>query len=101
MRREPLSAKEESVAVNSQIDRGVPALRCASPDFSALTWPGPEPEMPLWKRLLIDGVCGGSRVIDHARFCGAKICHHSSFSSGWSVRLAVCGTRRAEYAKPF
>lgn len=60
MRREPLSAKEESVAVNSQIDQGgaSPTAR-GSPDFSASTWLGLGPEMPLWKRLLIDGVCGG------------------------------------------
>jgi hypothetical protein len=36
MRREPLSAKEESVAVNSQIDRGVPALRCGKSRFLSI-----------------------------------------------------------------
>lgn len=110
MRREPLSAKE-GIGGCKQSDRqggASPTVR-GSPDFSALTWPGPGPDMPLWQRLLIDGVCGGESSNSS---CNGSVARKNvitnrcaitvlSFSSGWSVRLAVCGTRRAEYAKPF
>jgi hypothetical protein len=56
MRREPL----RGIVGCKQSDRpGGCQPYGARPDFSALPWPGPGPEMPLWKRLLIDGVCGG------------------------------------------
>lgn len=69
------------MAVNSRIDRGEGGCqpygawksRFLSINMAERRILGPGSEMPLWHRLLlIDGVCGGSRVIYHARFCGAK-----------------------------
>ena len=57
------------------------ALRCVEVpiDTAEKRILGPGLEMPLRQRLLLlDGVCGRSRVIHHARFRGAKKCHHES-----------------------
>lgn len=84
MRREPLSAKE-GIGACKQSDRpgggsASPTVR-GSPDFSALTWPGPGPEMPLRQRLLlIDGVCGGMHGSVARKKCHHdSLCNHGSF----------------------
>lgn len=116
MRREPLSAKE-GIDGCKQSDRqgggggcqpyGAWKSRFLSINMAGRRILGPGSEMPLWHRLLlIDGVCDGSRVIYHARVLWRKTNAITSRCAitvlpGWSVRLAVCGTRRAEYAKPF